>query len=468
MTIRKRIWLIYLVSVFVPVFILAGSLLYMSQTIERHMGEEADLIRDTYTNDPVDRMMSGIEKEIVQNPKVLNNKNYVAFLTSAIQMTPFEVTIYKDEDKVLSVNQQRFYREAPIKLIREGTFADKAGVSYNYEVTIRERKSKNGFLKRFNARLMKYSLLFIIAYGIIHLIFFKYAIRTVFSPLAKMKSAAMDIRDEQYDQPLVYEGQDEVGQVFQAFDEMRLRIKDTDRVRRQYEENRKELIANISHDLKTPITAINGYVQGILDGVANTEEKRQSYVETIAVYGRDMDTLINDLSLLSNLDLDGVVFHHEVVNMVDYIKDCVEELSFDLKERGIFSSLRIHIDDHSQVFIDTAQIKRVLNNIIYNAVRHFDKETALLEIDLEESDEKGYWLVIIKDNGTGIPKNQLENVFDRFYRGDASRNSETGGSGLGLSIAQQIIRAHGGSIWAESEEGIGTTIGFTLPQLKEA
>lgn len=298
--------------------------------------------------------------------------------------------------------------------------------------------------------------------------FFKYALKTVFGPLEKMKDAAIRIRDEKYDEKILYESQDEVGEVFHAFDEMRMRIKTSNEIQKQYEENRKELIANISHDLKTPITAINGYVQGILDGVANTDEKLKSYVETIAVYGRDMDTLIDDLSLLSKLDLDGVLFQFDTINIYNYMTDCLEELSFDLEEKGVETQINLKIDPSVLVTIDPSQIKRVLNNIIFNSVKHFDTDSPLLEVSVEEAIRGHFCEVRIRDNGIGIPADKLESIFERFYRVDASRNSETGGSGLGLSISRQIIKAHGGRIWAESEVGVGTQIAFTIPKTREA
>lgn len=248
---------------------------------------------------------------------------------------------------------------------------------------------------------------------------------------------------------------------------MRMRIKTSNKIQQVYEENRKDLIANISHDLKTPITAINGYVQGILDGVANTDEKLKSYVATIAVYGRDMDTLIDELSLLSKLDLEGVLFQFEQINIYDYMTDCLEELSFDLEEKGVESRINFKIDPSVLVTIDPNQIKRVLSNIIFNAVKHFKTDSPLLEISVEEAVQEHFCQVRIRDNGIGIPVDKLESIFERFYRVDASRNSETGGSGLGLSIAKQIIKTHSGRIWAESQVGVGTQITFTIPRSRE-
>jgi signal transduction histidine kinase len=464
MTIRKRIWIIYIASILLPVFILIGSVSYLIN-VEQRMNTAVEKVRNEYTHDPIDRLISEIEKEVIRNPEVFSDKSYMDFLKSALDMTPIDLTIYKGDETLIKIDKPIKDNDDVFHVIRQGSFYDDEGAEYTYEAQIKARRISydKSIIFRIGNDLPKFIVLFIVLFGLFQFLLFKYVLRTVFAPLAQMKASAEKIRDEEYDEPLIYQGNDEVGQVFDAFEEMRLRIKDTDEVQRQYEENRKELIANISHDLKTPITAINGYVQGILDGVANTDEKMKAYIETIAVYGRDMDTLIDDLSLLSKLDLDGVLFQFESVAIVPYIRDGVEELNFDLEEKGIETLLDIRLDDQVKVEIDGGQIKRVLNNIIFNAIKHFDKEKSLLKVTLQMAEDDTFVEVLLEDNGVGIPKDKLANIFDRFYRADASRTSTTGGSGLGLSIAQQIVEAHGGQIWAQSEEGEGTVIGFTLP-----
>lgn len=468
MTIRKRIWIIYMISIIVPVIIFGGSIYLFTTTVRHQVDEELENVRDMYVKDPIDTLIESLSDQIYENPKLLKEPSFEEFLSSAMQMTPFELTLKHNGETIIYIEQDRYHGDDILNVIRSGSFMDKRNRVYTYEVAIREREPKGGFIRRFNERVFQYGIVFVLIYGCLHLIFFKYALKTVFGPLEKMKDAAIRIRDEKYDEKIVYESQDEVGEVFHAFDEMRMRIKTSNEIQKQYEENRKELIANISHDLKTPITAINGYVQGILDGVANTDEKLNAYVETIAVYGRDMDTLINDLSLLSKLDLDGVLFQFENINIYNYMTDCLEELSFDLEEKGVEIKINLKIDPSVLVTIDPIQIKRVLNNIIFNAVKHFDTDSPLLEISVEEAIRGRFCEVRIRDNGIGISVDKLESIFERFYRVDVSRNSETGGSGLGLSISRQIIKAHGGSIWAESEVGVGTQIAFTIPKTREA
>ncbi len=308
MTIRKKIWMIYILSIIVPLLILMGSMYYFSTSVRQHVTMEIDDVRERYTHDPINNMIASIKKEIIANPDILDDGSYEAVLTPIIQMTPFELKIYKDNLQMLAIEQNKFKASESPKIIRTDTFEDDFGKTYRYEVFVRDRDPQKSYVSRFNKSLVRNGLLFLIIYGVLHLLFFKYSIKTIFAPLSHMKEAAIRIRDENYDDNLDYNGKDEIGEVFHSFEEMRLRIKESHQVQRQYENNRKELIANISHDLKTPITAINGYVQGILDGVANTDEKLKAYIQTIAMYSKDINALIDDLSLMSKLDIDGIIF----------------------------------------------------------------------------------------------------------------------------------------------------------------
>jgi signal transduction histidine kinase len=241
---------------------------------------------------------------------------------------------------------------------------------------------------------------------------------------------------------------------------MRGKLKHSVNLQLQYEENRKELISNISHDLKTPVTSIKGYVEGILDGVADTPDKLDKYIKTIYAKATDMDRLIDELFLFSKLDLHNVPFHFEKVDLIRFLQDCTEELQFDLNEKGISLILEIPKDAAYQVAVDREKLKRVVLNILENAVKYMDQPQGLIKIRLTQQEE--WVLVQIQDNGHGITAEALPHIFERFYRADPSRNSNTGGSGLGLAIVKQIVEGHGGEIRAASEIGVGTSIFFTI------
>lgn len=287
--------------------------------------------------------------------------------------------------------------------------------------------------------------------------------KKIINPLNKLKASANKIKEGNLDFDVEVASKDEIGELSMAFDEMRKRLKGSLELQLQYENNRKELLSNISHDLRTPITAIKGYVEGIRDGVADTPRKMEKYINTIYSKAVDADKLIEELFLYSKLELSKLDFKFTEINIVKYLEDCMEELQFDLEKRNLTITFNSEGRAPIQVKADVQQLKRVIINIVENSVKYMDKDKGKIDIELE--DEGDYVSIAFKDNGQGISKESLPYIFDRFYRADLSRNSTTGGSGLGLSIANMIIREHGGAMWAESAEGHGTDIFFTLRKI---
>ncbi|SNS18612.1 Signal transduction histidine kinase [Anaerovirgula multivorans] len=287
---------------------------------------------------------------------------------------------------------------------------------------------------------------------------------SIVKPLSKLKDSANRIKEGDLDFEININSKDEIGELSHAFEEMRKRLKDSLDIQLQYEENRKELLANISHDLKTPITTIKGYVEGIRDGVADTPNKIEKYMNTIYTKTVDVDQLIDDLLLFSKLDLSKLPLHLSTIDISKYLMDLLEELKFDLEKKNVAIKYDSKIDESIFAMVDLMQLKRVVVNIVENAVKYMDKPQGTVDIILEKSEEQV--VVEIKDNGQGISEDTLPYIFDRFYRGDPSRNTATGGSGLGLAIAKKIIEEHGGRMWAESIEGTGTSIFFTLKNIR--
>ena len=241
---------------------------------------------------------------------------------------------------------------------------------------------------------------------------------------------------------------------------MRLRLKESAEEKLEREKQSRELISNISHDLKTPITSIKGYVEGLIDGVAKTPEKQEKYIRTIYNKANDMDRLINELTLYSQIDSDKIPYNFRRLNVTDYFGDCIEEIGMDLEARGIELDYSNLLSPDTQIVADPEQMKRVINNIVGNSVKYMDKPDGHIEFRL--LDEHDSVRIEIEDNGQGIAQRDLPNIFDRFYRTDTSRNSAKGGSGIGLSIVKKIVEDHGGYIWATSREGKGTCMHMVI------
>lgn len=285
-------------------------------------------------------------------------------------------------------------------------------------------------------------------------------------PLNALKKATKQLQEGNLDYSLQENiTNDEIGQLCADFEEMRIHLKKEIEVRIQYEQDLKELISNISHDIKTPLTAIKGYSEGLLDGVADTPERQEKYIRTIYAKASDMTTLLDELSFYTKIDTNNIPYHFEKVRVYDYFLDCVEDNRPELELVNVILEFSSDVNEDVVVLADREQLRRVMNNLISNAVKYRrEKEQGMICVALLE--EEKMVRVEVQDNGQGIAENALPNIFERFYRADASRNSKQGGSGLGLAIAKKIIEEHGGSIWAESEVGVGTKIIFTLKKIE--
>ena len=197
--------------------------------------------------------------------------------------------------------------------------------------------------------------------------------RSILRPLSKLQEATRKIRDGNLDFTLDIEEDDEIGELCQDFEEMRIRLKESAEQKIQYDNENKELISNISHDLKTPITAIKGYVEGILDGVASSPEKLEKYIRTIYNKANDMDRLIDELTFYSKIDTNKIPYTFNKINVNSYFRDCAEEVGLDMESRGIELGYFNYVNEDVEVIADAEQMKRVINNIISNSVKYLDK-----------------------------------------------------------------------------------------------
>ena len=289
--------------------------------------------------------------------------------------------------------------------------------------------------------------------------------RSIAVPLVKLKKATQNIKEGNLDFVLEVEGKDEFSQLCQDFEEMRKRLKESTEEKILMDKENKELISNISHDLKTPITAVKGYVEGIMDGVADTPEKMNRYVRTIYNKTNEMDHLINELTFYSKIDTNRIPYTFSKLNVEDYFSDCAEELGLEMETRGIELVYANYVEKDVQVIADGEQIRRVIHNIVSNAIKYMEKPKGIIQLRVKDVGD--FIQVEIEDNGKGIAAKDLPYIFDRFYRTDVSRNSSKGGSGIGLSIVKKIMEDHGGKVWATSRLGIGTIMYFVLRKYQE-
>lgn len=284
--------------------------------------------------------------------------------------------------------------------------------------------------------------------------------KDIYKPLKELSAAMQHIAEGDFDYRMTQAREDELGTLFENYEQMRLQLKENEEEKADNEKKSKELVSNISHDLKTPITSIKGYVEGIMDGVADTPEKMDKYIKTIYNKANDMDKLINELTTYSGIDSNKIPYHFHIINVSDYFSDCVEEVGLDLESKNIHLNYTNLAPADTCIVADPEQLKKVINNIIGNSIKYMGHNNGV--IDIRILDEGESVKIEIEDNGKGIPAKDIGNVFERFFRSDASRNSMQGGSGIGLSIVKKIIEDHGGYVWATSKEGEGTCMHFVI------
>lgn len=317
------------------------------------------------------------------------------------------------------------------------------------------------YMARFRGTVMGYSILMMLIMLFISGVAAILVYQQFVNPLVKLKEAAERMGSGNLDDKIDFGDNrvDEVGELCESFENMRQRMSDFAKAKMQYEDENRQLISNISHDLRTPITTIKGYVEGIMDGVADTPEKQERYLKMIYSKANEMDSLINELSLYTNINNNAIPYEFHRVSVKDYFDDCMEEVYTTLLSKHMTLTYKNYCDDDVKVIVDPDQLKRVINNIITNAIKYNDKDYGQVDINIYDNDAEVK--VSISDNGRGIDSESLPHIFDRMYRADSARQSR-GGSGLGLAICKKIVEEHGGNIYATSQLGTGTTIVFTL------
>lgn len=283
--------------------------------------------------------------------------------------------------------------------------------------------------------------------------------RHIIRPIQMLNEHARKIGEGDLDTPVTVNRNDEIGSLSDSFEAMRKNLKTLREKEDAYNRNRQILMAGLSHDLKTPLTSMKGYVNGIADGVADTVEKRHRYAETINQSIERMESMIDELFLYSKLDLEEVEFHFSPVQLASYFSDIISEYQLDHPEIMI----ELQGSQHLAVSADREQFYRAVSNIIGNSIKYRGQEPLLIQINIFSKDGSVY--IDIKDNGAGIDEHDLPHVFETFYRTDQSRNSTTGGSGLGLAIVKRIIEKHDGEINISSLLNKETVVSIKLPQV---
>lgn len=283
----------------------------------------------------------------------------------------------------------------------------------------------------------------------------------ILTPVEVLKKGVDEIAKGNYDVKVETKTPNEISTLISAFNGMAQKLREDEQVKMEYEENRKALIANISHDLKTPMTSIEGYVEALLERNDLSDEKKSRYLKIIAGNTDYMNRLIDDLFLFSRLDMQKLDFHFEKISIRPFLHDMMEELGLDFEERHISFSYRDELKEDLDACLDAKRFHQVIRNITGNAIKYGYQEDLVIHARLYRKEND--FCIDISDNGPGIPVEKLPHIFKRFYRVDSERTKDFSGTGLGLAIAMELVEAHSGKISAASETGKGTCFTISIP-----
>jgi len=297
--------------------------------------------------------------------------------------------------------------------------------------------------------------------GFLEFFFLRKIERRILTPIDTLKSGIEEIAKGNYNVKVESGVHNEISLLIEAFNEMALKLQESERIKTEYEENRRALIANISHDLKTPITSIQGYIEAITEGNIVAPEDVSRYLKIVHNNTIYINKLIDDLFFFSKLDMQKMAFQFVSVNVRDFLQDLMEEFKLELEEKNINFDYHdnLRVDYHFN--IDRKRLHQVFRNIIGNAEKYGPEQN--LSIRAELYSLNSFVAVTIKDNGPGINEDKLPHIFERFYRIDSERTKDLMSTGLGLAIAKELVEAHGGSISVTSKENEGSCFTVMLP-----
>lgn len=306
-----------------------------------------------------------------------------------------------------------------------------------------------------NGTVYKYAMLTIAA-AVVLIIITVFSVnlmlaRKLSKPINELTTAAYKVRNDELDFELLGSGINELNELYNAFYDMRMKLKENRKINEMQIYERKVMLANISHDIKTPLTSVKGYIEAIMDGVAVTRDKLDKYLGIIYKKTAVIEEMINNMSDLSMLELSKVKLNFEYGDVGEFIRSIADEYNSENK----YVDIKCLFSGKMIIKADFMMLRRVFSNIIGNSIKYRKYDKCSIDINIRERNE-GY-VISLADNGIGIESTDIENVFDIFYRADPARTPNIKGSGLGLAIAREIVEQHGGKIWLQSEKDKGTS-----------
>ena len=278
----------------------------------------------------------------------------------------------------------------------------------------------------------------------------------IIPPMEEITRGMKKVRNGELDGEILVYRKDELGEVCAEFNEMQRWLKRSKEEQMKYETYRKELISGISHDLRTPLTTIKGYIGGILDGIADTQEKQKKYLLAVKTRTQDLENLVEQLSAYNKMENHRFHYKMEEIDLSEFIREYLEENDAFIRENNL--EIFMNEENEERILMDKSAFKRIIDNVLINSIRYREKEKSRINITIQRNEGKIFWK--IGDDGPGVAEEDLEKIFESFCRLDTSRTHCGEGSRLGLAIVKRIVIDHHGILYARNKNGLEICMEF--------
>lgn len=452
-TLQDRIFKYNVLLILIPVFIVATistlSIVFILSYIEREtVNENAPYVEEYFDSlntvediniQSIDNILDnyGFSFQVIKNGKVVYVEDSIPFIESIKPQADTSIMI-----KMGYTIVSKSIQEGPDNIIL---------IASSYTGFYNNISPSTAF------RIMTFGIVFA---SILVLVVIMYLTRKLTKSIKEPINIIIDgsnrVKEGNLDVKLNYESQEyeEFNKVCDAFNDMVSKLKENIEETEKVYKDREIMIAGISHDLKTPLTAIKGYSKGLMDGVANTYDKQKKYVQTIYDKATVMEELFNQLMLVSDLQTQSIVLNKMSLLAKNSLDRIFEDIIYDYESRAKITY--INKCNQEKWNIDEGQFARVIVNLVENSCKYNDKEKVEIDVTCYSNDK--FITIEFKDNGPGVPEDKIDKIFDLFYRADQSRTKPQNGSGLGLSITKQIVELLDGNVTAKNENGLIFTI----------
>ncbi len=436
------------------------------QKITRELKSNAVLVGDILVSD----LLEGKYEDIQRKIKPLADK-----LDLRITVVNNQGMVWADSEKKPSLMEDHSDRPEIIKAVEEGfgqstRFSDTLNYNMKYVAVLVEQDDRILGIVRFALPLSQVQLEIQLIYRVvlfgaiaaivIALIVAYFVSRSIILPIRQMKETAEQIAKGDFSRKIKVKSKDELGELARSLNTMADELQQKIENLKQMDRMRTDFVANVSHELKTPLTLIRGYIETLEGKAMGDREKSGKFVSIIKEHSDRLGNIVDDLLSLSEIELSK-----DCLDKTDFdLKKLIDEISLGFGHALSEKKLTLNIDsqdDDLRIKADRDKIEQVLVNLIDNAIK-YTKESGRIELSLSKQNQ--VVSIVVQDSGIGIPKEHLDRVFERFYRVDKARSRELGGTGLGLGIAKHIVLAHNGKIDIESEPGMGTKVVVTIPK----